>query len=82
MSSEKMQNIVGYIKKTHGLVAIPVRVKNEKRWESMDEIIEKIPFEGVPQRVDFCDGFGVIIYDWDIVDDVVLGEIKKRYLVG
>jgi bacterioferritin-associated ferredoxin len=78
-SIQIMKTVISYIKLRHKLTAIPVRIKNEKRWESMDEIIERTPFEGVPQRVDFEDGFGVIIYDWDDVNPRIFREIKMFY---
>lgn len=74
-----MKNLIIWIKDTFNLTAIPVRIKNEKRWESMDEIIERIPFEGVPQRVALDDKFGVIIYDWDDVSDEIKTAIVAKY---
>ncbi len=80
ISIEKMRELIVSIKDRYNLTAIPVRIKNEKRWESMDEIIEKTPFEGVPQRLNFDDGYGIIIYDWDIVEESLLNDIKCDYL--
>jgi hypothetical protein len=74
-----MKELVQWIKSTYNFTSIPVRIKNEKRWESMDEIIVREPFEGIPQRVDLEDGYGLIIYEWDIIDDSVINEIKSYY---
>lgn len=74
-----MKELIQWIKATYSLTAIPVRIKNEKRWESMDEIIEREPFEGVPQRVQLDEQYGVIIYDWDIVEDDIIESIKAKY---
>ncbi len=79
MSVDKMRDLVRFIKDRYDLTSIPVRIKNEKRWESIDEIIETTPFEGVPQRLDLHDGYGVIIYDWDIVEEETLNNIKNHY---
>ncbi len=75
-----MKELIEWIKATYQLTAIPVRVLNEKRWESMDEIIVRERFEGVPQRVNFNDGFGVIIYDWDEVAPEVIVSIRTYYI--
>ncbi len=74
-----MKELVQWIKSTYSFTSIPVRIKNEKRWESMDEIIVREPFEGIPQRVDLGDGFGLIIYEWDIINDSIIDEIKSYY---
>lgn len=79
MNAEVMKNLIIDIKESYGLTAIPVRIKNEKRWESMDEIIEREPFEGVPQRLAVGNGFGVIIYDWDTISEDTLNSIITTY---
>ena len=79
MQIDKMKSIVEFIKSNYRLTSIPVRVKNEKRWESIDEIIVREAFEGIPHRVNFNDGYGVIIYSWDSVEDTILDEIRVEY---
>jgi len=79
MQTNRMKNLVKWIKEELSLTSIPVRVKNEKRWESMDEIIEREPFEGVPHRIDFRDGYGVIIYSWDEISNEIDKKIVEYY---
>ncbi len=74
-----MKELILWIKETYNLTSIPVRIKNEKRWESMDEIIVREPFEGMPQRIALDDKFGVIIYDWDEVSEEIKDAIISRY---
>jgi len=74
-----MKNLIIWIKETYNLTSIPVRIMNEKRWESMDEIIVREPFEGMPQRIALDDKFGVIIYDWDEVSDEIKSAIVAKY---
>jgi len=74
-----MKNLIIWIRETYNLTSIPVRIMNEKRWESMDEIIVREPFEGMPQRVALDEKFGVIIYDWDEVSEEIKDAIKAKY---
>ncbi len=75
-----MKELIQWIKNSYKLTAIPVRIKNEKRWESMDEIIEREPFEGIPHRIRLDDHYGVIIYDWNDIDSAVTDAITNRYI--
>ncbi len=75
-----MKELIQWIKNSYKLTAIPVRIKNEKRWESMDEIIEREPFEGIPHRIRLDDQYGVIIYDWNDIDSAVTDAITNRYV--
>jgi len=74
-----MKELILWIRETYNLTSIPVRIMNEKRWESMDEIIVREPFEGMPQRIALDDKFGVIIYDWDEVSDEIKSAIVAKY---
>ncbi len=76
----EMEKLVKWIKKTYNLTSIPVRIKNEKRWESMDEIIVRESFDGMAQRINFNDGYGVIIYDWDEISTETEITIKTHYM--
>ena len=79
MQSQRMKELSNWISSEIKISVIPVRIKNEKRWESMDEIIEKTPFEGVPHRINFSDGYGVILYSWDEIEPSIENQIIDKY---
>ena len=75
-----MLQFIQFIQEKYHIQAIPVRIKNEKRWESMDELIDPADhLEGIPQNVSFDDGFGVVLYSFDFVSEEVKSEIKQIY---
>ena len=75
-----MKDFITWIEKAYDIQAIPVRVKNEKRFESMDEIIPRMqPLEGVAQNVEFGDGYGVVLYSFTLLSDDIKNEIIKKY---
>ncbi len=78
-NSEKMRELISYIQEELTITAIPVRVKNEKRWESMDEISDGTPLDGMAQRLSFDDGYGIVVYDWNELSDEKITTIRDYY---
>lgn len=80
MNTAEMKIFTEYIRQTFRLIVIPVRVKNEKRWESMDEIIDHaMELEGVPQNILLGDGYGVVVYSFELLSRETVAEIQKVY---
>ena len=75
-----MKQLISWIEKNYSIQAIPVRIKNEKRWEAMDEIIPSCQaLEGIPQNLVLGDGFGVVLYSFDMLSEEIKSEIKVQY---
>lgn len=74
-----MKEIIDYINRKYNLTAIPIKIIGSKRWASDDELFKQEKLEGVPQRVQFNDKSGVVLYCWDIVEDTVKEDIIKEW---
>ncbi len=75
----KMRELISYIREEFTITAIPVRVKNGKRWESMDEISDGAPLDGMAQRISFDDGYGIVAYDWEELSEEKICQIRDYY---
>ncbi len=78
-NTNTMKSLIEFLKNNLSLTAIPVRIKNEKRWESMDEIIENSPLDGMAQRVSLDENFGIVVYSWDELSKDMLKIITEKY---
>ena len=74
-----MKSLITFIKNQLNITAIPVRIKNEKRWESIDEIIENSPLDGMAQRVALDNNFGVVAYSWEELSENTINTIIEKY---
>ena len=71
---------IAWIEKSYDIYAIPCRIKNEKRWESMDEIIPpRQPLEGIPQNLKLNDYYGVVLYSYALLDSSLKEAIVTQF---
>lgn len=74
-----MKKIITYINTKHNLTAIPIKIIGTKRWASDDNFFKPEKLEGIPQRVQFNDKRGVVLYSWGIVEDSVKDDIIEEW---
>lgn len=74
-----MKTLIEYINKKHKLTAIPINIIGAKRWASDDSLFKQEKLEGIPQRIKLSEKKGIILYDWNIVEDSIIEDIKNEW---